>query len=208
MKDSERVLEIIRSSIIGAVKDNETADKIFKDVKAEMAKLSRIYEINKYLENRTLQDLETDTVATVREEVKSICGETATIEVSVISDDEPHVLVTATDVDFSASGTLYVAEPKIKFVPFLVALPTDTELTWILAKQETLSNLEAEAILNRIADEFWSSKTGQKALKDRVEKTFAEFIDRVNSSALKERGLKRIFKQPEPVKILKPVIEV
>ncbi len=94
-------------------------------------------------------------------------------------------------------------EPAPKFVPFPVCLPGDTELVWMLAKWENLSPEEAGMALTKIQEEFWGSKTGQKLLRDRVERTFPEFISRVPAGMLAESGLKRHYKMPEPLKVLR-----
>jgi hypothetical protein len=96
-------------------------------------------------------------------------------------------------------------EPEItlKFAAFPVALPGDPELTWALAKREDLTNDEAAIALTKIEDDFWASKAGQKLLKDRVERSFPEFIARVPAGLLGDSGLKRHYKLPEAVKVLR-----
>ena len=84
-----------------------------------------------------------------------------------------------------------------------MALPGDPELVWALAKRENLTNDEAAIALTKIEDDFWASKTGQKLLRDRVERSFPEFIARVPAGLLNEQGLKRHYKLPEPVKVLR-----
>ena len=54
---------------------------------------------------------------------------------------------------------------KAPFVPFPVALPTDAELVWVLARREDLGPDEAARALAHIEEEFWSSKAGQKRLQ-------------------------------------------
>jgi len=76
-------------------------------------------------------------------------------------------------------------------------------LIWTLAKRENLTNDEAAMALTKIEDDFWASKAGQKLLKDRVEKSFPEFIARVPAGLLNEVGLKRHYKLPEALKILR-----
>jgi hypothetical protein len=84
-----------------------------------------------------------------------------------------------------------------------VALPGDKELTWSLAKRENLTNDEAAIALTKLEDDFWASKTGQKLIRDRVERSFPEFIARVPAGLLNEHGLKRHYKLPEAVKVLR-----
>jgi len=92
----------------------------------------------------------------------------------------------------------------LKFVPFPVALPGDPELVWILGKRETMTNEEAGIAVTKIEEDFWASKTGQKLIRDRVERAFPEFIARVPAGMLSEVGLKRHYKEPEAIKVLRP----
>ena len=66
-----------------------------------------------------------------------------------------------------------------------------------------MTNDEAGIALNKIEDDFWASKPGQKLLKDRVEKCFPEFIARVPAGMLGDLGLKRHYKMPETMKVLR-----
>ena len=72
-----------------------------------------------------------------------------------------------------------------------------------MARREDLPPEEATRSLACIEEEFWETKAGQKLLRDRVEKSFFEFISRVPAAALAERGLKRLFKMPEPLHTLR-----
>jgi hypothetical protein len=94
-------------------------------------------------------------------------------------------------------------EITLKFVPFPVCMPGDKELVWLLGKRENLSPEEGGMALTKAEQEFWASKTGQKLLRDRVERTFPEFIARVPAGMLNELGLKRHYKTPEPIKPLR-----
>jgi hypothetical protein len=76
-------------------------------------------------------------------------------------------------------------------------------LIWALAKKENMTNEEAAIALTKTEEEFWASKTGQKLIRDRVEKSFPEFVARVPAGMLGDLGLKRHYKTPEPVKILR-----
>ena len=57
--------------------------------------------------------------------------------------------------------------------------------------------------LTKAGEAFWASKTGQKLLRDRVERSFPEFIARAPAGMLNELGLKRHYKTPEPIKALR-----
>lgn len=62
---------------------------------------------------------------------------------------------------------------------------------------------EAGIALTKVEEEFWASKTGQKLIRDRVERSFFEFIARAPAGIPNERGLKRHYKTPEPIKALR-----
>jgi hypothetical protein len=94
-------------------------------------------------------------------------------------------------------------ETKVPFVPFPVSLPEDPELVWVLARREDFAPDEAARALSKIEEEFWQTKAGQKLLKDRIERSFAEFIANVPAAMLADSGLKRHYKEPEPLKTLR-----
>ena len=78
-----------------------------------------------------------------------------------------------------------------------------TEEMDFVAKRENLSPEEAGIALSKLEEDFWASKTGQKLIRDRVERVFPEFIARVPAGMMSEMGLKRHYKTPEPIKILR-----
>ena len=94
-------------------------------------------------------------------------------------------------------------EVKVKYVPFPVALPGDPELVWMLGRDERMTPDEATIALTKAQENFWESKAGQQHLRNRVERTFPEFIAKVPSKMLSEVNLKRHYKEPEPVKQIK-----
>ena len=96
-------------------------------------------------------------------------------------------------------------EIAVKFVACPVALPGDPELIWVLGKRESMNTDEAGIALAKVEEEFWASKAGQKLLRDRVERSFPEFITRVPAGMLTELGLKRHYKLPEALKVLRPL---
>jgi hypothetical protein len=57
--------------------------------------------------------------------------------------------------------------------------------------------------LAKAQESFWESKAGQAHLQKRTERTFPEFIAKVPGKMLTESGLKRHYKEPEPVKPIK-----
>jgi hypothetical protein len=79
----------------------------------------------------------------------------------------------------------------------------DKDLVWLLAKRENLPASSGDIALLKLEEEFWASKTGQKMIRERVERSFPEFIARVAAGLLTEVGLKRHYKTPEPLKLLR-----
>ena len=53
-----------------------------------------------------------------------------------------------------------------------------------------LSKIEAGIALAKIEEEFWASKTGQKLIRDRVERNFPEFISRAPAGMMNELSSK------------------
>ena len=70
-------------------------------------------------------------------------------------------------------------------------------------KRETMSPDEAARALHEAQVEFWESKSGQLQLRKGAERTFPEFISRVPAKLLTESGLKRHYKDPEALKVLR-----
>ena len=94
-------------------------------------------------------------------------------------------------------------EVKLKFIPFPVALSGDPELVWLMAKKENLSNDEAGMALATAQAEYWETKSGQNALRKGSQRSFQDFISRVPAKMLSEVGLKRHYKDPEPLKVIR-----
>ncbi len=122
---------------------------------------------------------------------------TLAVEVSMRNGSQLTSEIKARPVDTAASDE---QEITLKFVPFPVCMAGDKELVWLLAKRENLTPEEAGIALSKIEEEFWASKTGQKLIRDRVDRCFPEFIARVPAGMLNEVGLKRHYKTPEAIK--------
>jgi len=210
--DAAALLELLKAVLPKAALDPELADKIYAAVERELFNKSRAVAFDKYCERMPLPDLEAATLAEVQQQLAtSFGGGDVTIQ------PNPKEKSLAVEVSLP-DGTQLVKEIKVrpvapdaeidpavtlKFVPFPVSLPGDPELVWFLAKRENLTAEEAAIALTKSEQGFWDSKAGQKLLQDRVERCFPEFIARVPAGALVEVGLKRHYKTPEPVKILR-----
>jgi hypothetical protein len=209
--EQAQLLDLLRIILPRVAPDPAFAAKIYSAFEAELRAKNQVQSFEKFCERVELPDLEAKTLAEVKEQFAAGFGD-ADLEI------EPDENGKALSVDVSLpDGTQFHSripvrplapegsdEPEVtlKFVPFPVSLPGDPELIWALARRENLTGEEAGIALTKIEDDFWASKTGQKLLRDRVERSFPEFIARVPAGSLGDSGLKRHYKLPEPVKVL------
>ena len=214
--EQAQLLALLRTILPKVAPDPVLAEQIYSAFEAELRSKNRVQSFEKFCERIELPDLEAKTLEEVKQQLTNGFGD-ADLEI------EPDESGKALMVDVSLpDGTQFhsripvrplaaadgdEAEVFLKFVSFPVSLPGDPELIWALAKRENLTGEEAGIALNKIEDDFWASKTGQKLLRDRVERSFPEFIARVPAGLLGDAGLKRHYKIPEPVKILRSALK-
>ena len=202
-------LALLQKVLPQATKDPHLASAIYDRVAQEVRLVNNLRSFEKSCAEGSLPDLEPATVAEYQSQLESRFGaDNVKLEPSEKGDT---VAVEIALPDRKVSNRIKVRPPgteaeeelKVRFVPFPVALPADPDLLWVLARREDLGPDEAAMALASIEEEFWETKVGQKLLRDRVEKTFAEFIARVPAAALADSGLKRHYKEPEPRKTLR-----
>jgi hypothetical protein len=214
--EQAQLLDLLRTILPRVAPDPALAEKIYSAVEAELRAKNRVQSFEKFCERIELPDLDAKTLEEVKQQLTAGFGE-ADLEI------EPDENGRALMVDVSLpDGTQFHSkipvrplaaaddgEPDVplKFGSFPVSLPGDPELIWALAKRENMTGEEAGIALNKIEDDFWASKTGQKLLRDRVERSFPEFIARVPAGLLGDLGLKRHYKLPEPVKVLRAAMK-
>jgi hypothetical protein len=214
--EQAQLLDLLRAVLPKIAPDPAFAEKIYSACEAELRAKNQVHSFETFCERIELPDLEPKTVEEVKQHFAAGFGDA---DMDLVPDDEGKGL----SVDVSLpDGTQFHSripvrpvapdagdEPEValKFVAFPVALPGDPELAWALAKRENLTNEEAAIALTKIEDDFWASKTGQKLLRDRVERSFPEFIARVPAGLLADAGLKRHYKLPETVKVLRSVVK-
>jgi hypothetical protein len=214
--EQAQLLDLLRTILPRVAPDAALAEKIYSAFEAELRAKNRVNSFEKFCERIELPDLETKTLEVVKEQLAAGFGDA---DMDIVPDEEGKAL----NVDISLpDGTQFhnripvrpVApdagdeqEVTLKFVAFPVALPGDPELLWALAKRENLTNDEAAVALTKVEDDFWASKTGQKLLRDRVERSFPEFIARVPAGLLGDAGLKRHYKLPETLKVLRQPVK-
>ncbi len=208
-----QLLELLKKVLPKATHDAQLAGKIYEAIEQELKAKSRASAFDKFCARVELPDLEPASLEQVKEQLTQSFGEA---DVTLKPDRKEKALAVEValpdgtqfsgEIKVQANGAAEISEEQeitLKFVPFPVCMPGDKELVWLLAKRENLSPEEAGMALTKVAEEFWGSKTGQKLLRDRVERSFPEFIARVPAGVLSEAGLKRHYKTPEALKVLR-----
>ena len=201
-------LELLKNVLPKTVTDQKLVEKIYAACEKEFSSKARVENFEKFCAKAELPNLETASVKEIQKQFEDSFGkgavsviphpkkQAATVEV-VINDE---VLEGVIKVGNGSEDGELEDEFKPKYVPFPISLETDPELVWVLGRGENLTTEEAAITLTKTEDDFWASKQGQKLIRDRIEKTFAEFIGRVPAKMLSEGGLKRHYKEPEALK--------
>jgi len=207
-----QALELLKTVLPKAVSDPKLAAKIFTACELEIKSKARGVSFEEFCAGCDLPDLRPESVAQVKQQLETSFGkdnvsvlphpQKKALSVEVVLPDQIFEGVVKVTSPHPANGEAE-EEVKPKLAPFPVALPGDPELVWILGRTEDRSPEEAAIALARVEEDFWASKAGQKLLQDRVERSFPEFIGRAPAKMLAEAGLKRHYKEPEPIKQLK-----
>ncbi len=208
-----QLLELLKKVLPKATHDAQLAGKIYQAIELELKAKTRATAFEKFCAKVELPDLEPKSIEAVKQQLTASFGDG---DLTLKPDRKEKALAVeiALPDGNQFNGTIKVnptagaevseeQEITLKFVPFPVCLPGDKELVWLLAKRENMSPEEAGIALSKLEEDFWGSKTGQKLLRDRVERSFPEFIARAPGGMLGEVGLKRHYKTPEPIKILR-----
>jgi len=207
-------LDILQNILPQATNDPKLTSKIIKAVKKELVANEQQKAFERFCKKTPVPHLEEAAVQSVENVLKENFPE-SDITVKPMKAEE----IMALEVSHK-DGTQQYGELKIdpsaplpddpeaqdfkpKFIPFPVALPGDPETIWFLAKREDLSNDDAGRALSGLQADFWESRAGQKALKKGAERGFPDFIDRVPAGILRELGLKRHYKAPETLKVIR-----
>jgi len=208
------LLDLLKKVLPKATHDPSLAGKIYDAVASELKATARASAFEKFCQQVELPDLEAKTLMEVKKQFNAAFGDG---DVTIKPNEKEQALAVevqlpdgrqfSNEIKVRAVTEDASEEPeiKLKFVAFPVSLPGDKELIWMLAKRENMTPEEAAIALVKVEDDFWGSKTGQKLLRDRVERSFPEFIQRVPTGALGELGLKRHYKLPEALRELRPI---
>jgi len=208
-----QLLELLKKVLPKATHDPELAAKIYHGVELELKAKAKVNAFEKFCTRVELPDLDPKSIDAVKTQMAASFGD-ADVTLKPNRKEEVLAVEIALADGTQLSGEIKVnanlaaeaneeQEIMLKFVPFPVCLPGDQELVWLLAKRENMSPDEAGIALSKLEEDFWGSKSGQKMLRDRVKRSFPEFISRVPAGMLTEVGLKRHYKTPEPVKLLR-----
>jgi hypothetical protein len=208
-----QLLELVKKVLPKAITDPKLANRIYEAIEQEIKSKTRASAFEKFCHRVPLPDLEPKTLQDVKDQFATSFNDADVtmkpnkkeqllkVEVALPDGSQLDSEIKVRAVDESAEDEEGMTA---KFVPFPVCLPGDPELIWMLAKVETMTPEEAAIALAKVEEDFWGSKSGQKLIRDRVERSFAEFIARAPSGLLSEVGLKRHYKMPEPLKLLRP----
>ena len=207
-----QLLNLLKAVLPKAVPDAKLAEKIYDALAKEISAQERGVAFEKFCKRMELPDLGKKTLNEVQRQFEASFGEgtvslvphpakkAVTVEVETPSGIFESVIKVGTVAEREGEGD---DEIKAKFVPFPVAMPGDPELVWMLGRDDRMTPDEATMALSKAQESFWESKAGQQHLRNRVERAFPEFIAKVPSKMLSEAGLKRHYKEPEPVKQIK-----
>jgi hypothetical protein len=208
-----QLLDLLKKVLPKATHDAQLAGKIYQAVELELKAKARGSAFEKFCAKVELLDLEPKSLDDIKTQLVASFGEgdltlkpnrkdkSVAVEVSL-----PDGTQFSGEIQVNPNGAAETSEEQeitLKFVPFPVCLPGDKELVWLMGKRENMSPEEAGIALTKAEEEFWASKTGQKLIRDRIERSFPEFIARAPAGMLNERGLKRHYKTPEPIKSLR-----
>ncbi len=211
-----QLLDLLKRVLPKATHDPELAGKIYQAIEQELKAKSRAIAFEKFCSKVELPDLDAKTIEDVKLQLAASFGDgditikpnkkeqALAVEVALPDGSQFTSEIKVGPVSAEASDE---QEITLKFIPFPVCMPGDKELVWFLAKRENMSPDEAGIALAKVEEEFWASKTGQKLIRDRVDKSFPEFVARVPSGMLNEVGLKRHYKTPEALKILRAALK-
>ncbi len=214
-KHEAQLLNLLKSVLPKAVPDAKLAQIIYSALEKEISSSERTAHFEKFCKKVELPDLKKESLTEVKEQFEASFGKGM---VSIV----PHEGKKAATVEIvtpkgNFEGTIQVGPKapeegdedavKPKFVPLPVCLPSDPELVWLLARDERMTPDDATIALVKVQESFWESKAGQQHLRKRTERTFPEFMSKVPGKVLTEVGLKRHYKEAEPIKqikVLKP----
>jgi hypothetical protein len=207
-----QLLDLLKKVLPKATHDPQLAGKIYQAIEQELKLKNKAAAFEKFCAGCELPNLEPKSIEGLKRQLAESFGDadvtlkpnrkeqSLAVEVSLPDGSQLSSEIKARPVADEGNEE---PEVTLKFVPFPVALPGDKELVWFMAMRENMTPEEAGIALSKAEEDFWASKAGQKLIRDRVERSFPEFVDRAPASLLNEAGLKRHYKTPESIKVLR-----
>ena len=207
----EEIINLLNDILPEVTKDPAVSGRIMNAVQKELRHKSRVAAFHEYCQKCPLPDLTDDTVKELTARFEHEFGKQGLQLDADNSEDKLYVEVKLGDAVLTSEIPVNnrpldedeEQEVKLKFIPFPVALEGDPELVWMMAKKENLSPDEAGMALAVAQSEYWETKGGQNALRKGSQRSFPDFISRVPAKMLTEVGLKRHYKDPEAVKLIR-----
>jgi hypothetical protein len=209
-----QLLDLLKKVLPKATHDPELAGQIYDAVASELRAKNRAVSFEKFCSKLALPDLDAKSIDDVKLQLSESFGDgditikpnkkEQSLAVEVLLPDGNQF---RSEIKVNPNANVETSDEQevvLKLIPFPVAMPGDPELAWVLARRENITAEEGAILLSKLEEDFWLSKQGQKLIGDRVERSFPEFIARVPSGMLSEAGLKRHYKEPEPIKVLHP----
>ena len=202
-------LALLQQVLPQTTRDPALAGAIYEAVVRRVQLRNHVASFEQFCTSGSLPDLEPQTVTEFRSQLATNFGEeNVTVEAAeegkalAVQIALPDRLVSS-HVKVIPPGEEPEESPAAPFVPFPVALPEDPELVWVLARREDFPAHEAVRSLAAIEEEFWATKTGKKLLKQVGERTFADFISAVPAAMLGDSHMKRLYKAPETLSMVR-----
>src|ERR1051325_10375936 len=148
---SERdVLELLKAVLPKHTNDVDLASKIINAMQQELQRKNQHVAFEKFCERCELPNMDATSVMEVKKQLHDAFGDDVKVtqdkkgEALHVELETPDGALTANiKVGQSAGEASDEQEVTLKFVPFPVALPSDPELVWLLAKRENLNPEEA-----------------------------------------------------------------
>ena len=208
----KEVVELLQSVLSQTTQDTHLAQKILDGIRKEMERKKQSSAFQEFCRRCPLPDLKEDTLREVSQRFEESFGRDL-IDFDIDEDEGmlnvalnlPHGSLTSTIGinDLPWDEKELEAELKVKSVPFPVAMPGDKELVWMLGRKETMTPQEGMRALLKLQSDFWESRSGQLQLRKGAERSFPEFLQRVPAKLLSEEGLRRHYKDPEAITVLR-----
>ncbi len=209
--NEEEIIKLLNDILPGVTKDPAVSGRIMNAVQKELRHKSQVAAFHEYCQKCPLPDLTDDTVKELTARFEHEFGKQGLELDADNSEDKLYVEVQIGNATLTSEIAVNnrsldedeEQEVKLKFIPFPVALEGDPDLVWMMAKKENLSPDEAGMALAVAQSEFWETKGGQNALRKGAQRNFPDFISRAPAKMLAEVGLKRHYKDPEAVKLIR-----